>query len=456
MDSVALIGGTLVDVTAGECRPDQVVVVRGGRITEAGPAGQVAVPAGAARREVRGRWMAPGLIDMHCHLTPLSMDVPLELLLACGVTTVRDPGGNAAEQRLMREAVRDGTRTGPRILAAGDILDGNPPVAAAMRILADTPGRGAAAVRHLAAQGMDCVKVYNGITEPVLAAIVAAAAEAGLPVIGHVPRSMSMRRAVEMGLTGLEHIRVTALDFLPRERARELDLLPVGEREPRIWQLIDLDAAWVGELIEVIASRGAALDPTLLIDQVIYGAGLDAQREHPDNACLPAATLANWAADQSPPWFAVPGSLRVAVTDMLAKRKEFVGRCAQAGVPILAGTDGAGLGDLLPGFALHRELSLLRDCGLSARQALAAATVSAAGALGLASQIGSIEPGKSADITVWSADPLTTRLQPSDLDLVIAGGHCHDPATLLAGLSSAPAPPLAERPDLLARRHQAG
>jgi len=94
-----------------------------------------------------------------------------------------------------------------------------------------------------------------------------------------------------------------------------------------------------------------------------------------------------------------------AAADALAKRKEFVGRCAIAGVRILAGTDGAALGDLLPGFSLHRELALLRECGLSVHETLAAATISAAHALGLAEDIGSIEAGKIADIAVWAADP---------------------------------------------------
>jgi len=432
MNALALTGGTVVEVATGESWSDQVVVIRDGRITEAGPAGQVAVPAGADRRDVAGKWIAPGLIDMHCHLTPLSDNVPLEFFLACGVTTVRDPGGHATEQRLLRDSVRDGTRAGPRILASGEILDGIPLVSAAHRILADTPERGTAAVRHLAAQGMDCIKVYNSITEDVLAAIITAASAEGLPVIGHVPRCMSMRRAVEMGVTGLEHIRVTGLDFLPPEQARELDRLPLGEREPRLWQLINLDAEWVGDLIMRMADRRVTLDPTLVIDEVVYRAGLPAQRDHPGNDRLPAATRAKWAAYTPGPQYAIPAQLRGAAADMLGKRKEFVARCARAGVRIVAGTDGAGLGDLLPGFALHRELGLLRDCGLPAPDVLAAATISAAEALGMADQIGSIEPGKIADITVWNTDPLATQLTQSALDLVITAGQARDPATLLA------------------------
>ncbi len=436
MDVLALTGGTVIDAGTGDYRRDQVVLVSGDRVTAVGPRPAVAVPPGAVSCDISGRWVTPGLIDMHCHLTPLSDDIPLEFFLACGVTTVRDPGGHAAEQRLLRESVRDGRRLGPRILVSGEILDGNPPVGVSWRILADTPERGRAAVAHLAAQGMDCIKVYNGITEDVLAAIIAVAGEAGLPVIGHVPRCLSMRRAVEMGMTGLEHIRITGLDFLPAGQARELDVLPIGEREPRLWQLIDLDAAWARNLITVLADYEVTLDPTLLIDEVVFGAGVAAQRDHPDNARLPTDTYRKWAAYQAPSQHAVPDELASAAVGMLARRREFVARCAQAGVMIVAGTDGAGLGDLLPGYALHRELGLLRACGLSARETLAAATVSAAHALGLADQIGSIEPGKIADIAVWTADPLTTGIGSADLELVIAAGRLLRSAALLTANSA--------------------
>ncbi len=431
MNSTAFIGGTVVDVVNKQYRRDQVIVVEDGRITTVGPAGTAHVPPEADRRVARGRWITPGLIDMHCHLTPLSDDIPLELLLANGVTTVRDPGGPATEQRLIRESVLEGRRPGPRIIASGEILDGNPPAGIRGRILVDTPERGIAAVRHLAAQGMDCIKIYNHVPEEVMSAIVVVASELGLPVIGHVPRCMSMLRAIELGLTGLEHIRITGLDFLPADQARDLDWLPLGEREPRLWELIDLDASWVDTLIAAMISHDVSLDPTLIVDDVIYTDGLEGQRTHPDNRYLPPATYSKWVAYPSSSGFQIPGHLRNAAEHGLRKRREFVGRCADAGVRILTGTDGAALGRLLPGFSLHHELGLLKECGISAYQALAAATINAAQALGMADMIGSIEPGMLADIAVWTADPLSTRLRPSDLEVVMARGICHDPDVLL-------------------------
>lgn len=436
MAAVALLGATIVDVDAGICRQDQVLVIEDGRIAAVGPQGATAIPADAQRVNVAGRFITPGLIDMHCHLTMYD-DVPLEMFLANGVTTVRDPGGRVAKQRLLRETVESGTRLGPRIVISGEILDGNPPVWSDDSIIVDSPDRAIAAVRHLAAQGADCIKVYNHVTEDVLMAIVAAAREAGLPVIGHVPRQLSMRRAVEIGMNGLEHIRITGGDFLPPDQAAALDPLPLPQREPRLWARIELDAPWVAEIIAELALRRVTLDPTLIVDEVGFSEEVGAEISHRDNRYLPPSTYERWAAEEQwtidhvPSFMRVPESLRAAAADMHAKRREFVRRCAEAGVRVVAGTDGAGCGRLLPGFALHHELELLRACGLSPFATLRAATVDAAQALGLGDEIGTVAPGKAADLAVWKADPLLTHLQPSDLDTVWAQGSPHRPSELL-------------------------
>jgi imidazolonepropionase-like amidohydrolase len=435
MTSAAFTGATVVDVVGETCATDQTVLVSEERIREVGPSAEVAIPPGARRYDVTGQWLLPGLVDMHCHLTG-KHELPLELFLLNAVTTVRDPGGGLARQRLMREQVQAGTRLGPRLLIAGELLDGNPPVWPELSHLVDTPERGIAAVRHLAAQGADCVKIYNHVPPDVLAAIVAVARELGLPVIGHVPRQMSMLQAIQAGLSGLEHIRITGTDFLPPERAAQLDMLPVSEREPRLWELIEPGEPWIGTLIEAMVSHDVTLDPTLLIDDVIYDEGIASQADHPDNAYLPDAVRHGVATEDVPAIMQMPDSLRTLAHATEPKRREFVRRCWQAGVRITTGTDGAALGRLLPGFGVHHEIALLRDSGLSPFASLQAATISAARALNLADQIGSIEAGKAADFGVWAADPLTSHLRPTDLTLVVLGGAVHQPSVLAAAAST--------------------
>jgi imidazolonepropionase-like amidohydrolase len=437
MTSAAFTGATVVDVVGETCTTDQTVLVSEERIRAVGPSADVVIPPDARRYDVTGHWVLPGLVDMHCHLTGTKHELPLELFLLNAVTTVRDPGGRLAQQRLMREQVQAGTRLGPRLLIAGELLDGNPPVWPDLSHLVDTPERGVAAVHHLAAQGADCVKIYNHVPPDVLAAIIAAARELGLPVIGHVPRQMSMLQAIKAGMNGLEHIRITGTDFLPPERAAQLDMLPVSEREPRLWELIEPGEPWIDTLIEAMVSHDVTLDPTLLIDDVIYDEGIASQAEHPDNAYLPDPVRRGAAAEDVPAIMQMPDNLRTLAHDTEPKRREFVRRCWQAGVRITTGTDGAALGKLLPGFGVHHEIALLRDSGLSPFASLQAATISAARALNLADQIGSIEAGKAADFGIWAADPLTSHLRPADLALVVAGGAVHQPSALAAAASTA-------------------
>jgi imidazolonepropionase-like amidohydrolase len=435
MTPAALIGATVVDVIGERLVTDQTVLVSEGRISAVGPRGELVIPPDAEPHDVTGHWVLPGLVDMHCHLTG-SNELPLELFLVNGVTTVRDPGGVLAQQRLLREQVQAGARLGPRILIAGELLDGNPPVWPNQSLLVDTPERGVAAVRHLAAQGVDCVKIYNHVSEDVLAAVIVVARELGLPVIGHVPRRMSMLQAIQAGMNGLEHIRITGADFLPAERAGQLDMLPVSEREPRLWELIEPDEPWIEALIDAMVADDVTLDPTLLVDDVIYGEGIARQAAHADNAYLPAEVRRSWAAEEVSAIMQMPDQLGPLARAAQVKRHEFVRRCWQAGVRITAGTDGAGLGRLLPGFGLHREIGLLREAGLSPFASLQAATISAAQALNLADQIGSVEAGKTADLSVWTANPLATHLRPADLEMVVLGGVVHRPGTLAAVLNT--------------------
>lgn len=240
-----------------------------------------------------------------------------------------------------------------------------------------------------------------------------------------------MLQAIRAGMNGLEHIRITGSDFLPPERARQLDMLPVSEREPRLWELIEPGEPWIDALIDAMISHDVTLDPTLLIDDVIYGEGIARQADHPDNAYLPDQARRSRAEEVSP-IMQMPDQLRPLARATEVKRHEFVRSCWQAGVRITTGTDGAGLGRLLPGFGLHREIGLLREAGLSPFASLRAATINAAEALNLADQIGSVEAGKTADFSIWTADPLTTHLRPVDLDTVVLGGVVHRPGTLTA------------------------
>jgi len=332
--------------------------------------------------------------------------------------------------RLTRERLLRGELIGPRLFFSGPLLDGVPPVWPDLSLLVDTPQRARSAVNFLADQGVDFVKVYNNVKEPELRAIVETAKELELPVAGHIPRSMTMTHAIELGMTRLEHIRVTGREMLSLDEAQKIDLLPLGSREPLLWQRFDLQSEKMRALVQRLARSKIFLDPTLVAAEVTEVPTLDADRNDPNNQYLSPTVVERYVNFKSP-LYELPPDLQAAGAEAFHKQEKFVGMCNRAGVKIIAGTDGPGIGSLLPGFGLHRELELLVASGLSPLQALRAATLTAAEALGKEDRLGTIEPGKFADMVVLNADPLQEIQNLRKIYLVVQGGKTYAPDALL-------------------------
>jgi len=432
---LVLRGGTLIDVASGKEIRGSIIVIRGERIEQTGTEGNTVIPEGAQIVETRGRWIVPGLVDSHAHAGDKENTL-LSLFLANGVTTIRNPGGNITQLRLTRERLARGELVGPRLFFSGPILDGMPPVWPTGSLLVDTPERAKSAVNFLADQGVDFVKVYNNVKEPELKVIVETAKERGLPVAGHIPRSMTMTSAIEVGMTRLEHIRITGKEMLSADEAAKIDPLPVGRREAMLWQRFDLQSEKMRALVQRLAQSRVFLDPTLVVDEFHEVSNPDAEKNDPNNRYLSEAFVEENARFWNDPIFEVPVELRAAAVEAFHKEQNFVGMCNQAGVRIIAGTDGPGIGRLVPGFGLHRELELLVASGLSPLQALRAATSIAAEALGKEDQLGTIEPGKLADMVIVDADPLKGIQNLREIHLVIEGGKTYHPETLIQQLRS--------------------
>jgi len=425
---LVLRGGTLVNVASGKEISDSVIVMRGERIEQVG-SGNTGIPDGAQIIDAKGKWIIPGLIDSHAHAENPD-DTPFSLYLTNGVTTIRNPGGNITVLRLTRERLLRGELIGPRLFFSGPLLDGVPPVWPDLSLLVDTPQRARSAVNFLADQGVDFVKVYNNVKEPELRAIVETAKELELPVAGHIPRSMTMTHAIELGMTRLEHIRVTGREMLSLDEAEKIDLLPLGSREPLLWQRFDLQSEKMRALVQRLARSKIFLDPTLVVAEVTEVPTLDADRNDPNNQYLSPTVVERYVNFKSP-LYELPPDLQAAGAEAFHKQEKFVGMCNRAGVKIIAGTDGPGIGSLLPGFGLHRELELLVASGLSPLQALRAATLTAAEALGKEDRLGTIEPGKFADMVVLNADPLQEIQNLRKIYLVVQGGKTYAPDALL-------------------------
>jgi len=435
ISNVVIVGGTLIDVRNGQEIKNSAVFIRGERIAQVGVVGKLEIPRDARIVDAHGKWILPGLVDMHAHVSMDDSDLlPLELYLVNGVTTIRDPGGYVSVARLAKEDIDSGKRIGPRLFFCGDILDGMRPVVAQGSLLVDTPERARSAVIFLADQGVDCIKVYNNVKEPELKEIIATARARNLPVIGHVPRTITMTHAVELGMQSLEHIRITGRELLPLDEANQIDSLPFAKRETLLWQRFDVESEKLRQLVSFLAKRSVALDPTLAVDEDAFSLSRDDQINNQNNRYLPPQLLEKWKREPIPEFDNLPAELKQAGIDGFEKRKKFIAMCAKAGVRIITGTDGAFWGTLLPGFGLQHELQLLVHSGLTPLQAIQAATLNSAQTLGKERELGQVAPGYFADLVILEADPLEEIGNASRIDLVMKAGQSYKPADLTKGL----------------------
>jgi imidazolonepropionase-like amidohydrolase len=191
-----------------------------------------------------------------------------------------------------------------------------------------------------------------------------------------------MTRAIELGMTGLEHIRMTSKEMLSAEEAAALDPLPVGKREPMLWQRFNLQSEKMRSLVQLRAKSRVFLDPTLVTDEYFEASTKEAVGKNPNNQYLPKSDVEGALKYWNAGVFETPPELVRAAQEAFQKEQKFVGICGEAGARIIAGTDGPGIGVLMPGFARHREMELLAASGLGPLEALRAATSTAAEALG--------------------------------------------------------------------------
>src|SRR5262249_20270357 len=337
--------------------------------------------------------------------------------------------------RMTRQKIESGETLGPHLFYTGNMLDGSPPVVPSVSFIMDSPQEAKDAVEFLISQGADSIKIYNNITEPVLDAIVKAARPAGKPVGGHVPKEMSLKRSIELGFNFVEHAAIRSRDLLEwnsitqAETNQITSLSSVTQREALVWQRVDLNSTKVKAMISFMAEKGVFLDPTLSIDEFDSLFLYEKEAKHPNNGYLKRAFIEE-ALGPEHDIFRMPAELKAIAVTGIEKRRKFVGMCNRAGVKILAGTDGPGIGRLTLGFGLHHELELLVEAGLKPIEALQGATINAASALRKENEMGSLEAGKFADMVILNSDPLSDIHNTTKIDSVVLRGHVFDRASL--------------------------
>ena len=409
---VAITHVTVVDVAQGVLVPGQTVLVRGGRILKVGDTLQVNVPPRAQVVEGRGKFLIPGLWDMHVHAV-FNGDVARSFLpafVANGVTGVRDMGGKLDVLRAARWAVLAGTFVGPRIVAAGVILDGPQPVDSSVSFAIGTPDAGRAAVDSLARAGVDFIKVYTLLPRDAYFAVLREAARLHLPVAGHVPAGVTTLEAADSGQRSIEHLR------------DEVEPLCAVATQPACVRLLG-----------VLRVRRTWLVPTLVVLRVKAILNDSSLVQDPRLGTVPALVRNAWEAIRRGKQGRPPAYWREKRTRFFAELA-LTGAAWRDSVPLLAGTD-AGALYTYPGSSLHEELAQLVRAGLTPAAALRAATLSPAEFLCETDSLGTVAAGKVADLVLLGADPLADIGNTRSIEAVVLRGRLFRRAALdsLAG-----------------------
>ena len=377
---------------------DQTVSVRDGTIVGLGPAGGgTALPAGALRIDGHGRFLMPGLADMHVHVWD---ENDLFLFVANGVTTVRNMFG-APLQLEWRARIERRELVGPRIYTAGPIIDGKPAVWPGSVELVD-PDQAAEVVAAQKAAGYDFLKPYARLTRECYEALAIAGDEQGMRLMGHVPEVLGLHDVLEAGQATIEHLGGLA-------EAAQRAGSPLGginfTNESRAWR--EIDEARLAALAKEVRAAGAWNCPTLVVMQKwAQGDAAQALLARPEMRFVSPAMRAYWSPDSPQNYLAsMPAAAVQAAHDKLPFEQHAVKALADAGAGLLLGTD-MGNPFVLAGFTLHEELGYLVGAGLTPYQALRAGTSDAARCMRAQEEWGSIAVGRRADLLLLAANPL--------------------------------------------------
>jgi imidazolonepropionase-like amidohydrolase len=417
---------TIIDTNGGPASSDTTVVISGKRIVAVGKTGKVSVPKNAEVVDATGKFMLPGLWDMHIH-TPenkQAREIFLPLNLANGVTGVRHMWGSENVLKLRAE-VASGTLLGPRMNVASPVVDGPIPMWPNSLSVANAPAA-RQAVRMIKQSGYDFVKSYQFLTREAYLALADEAKKQKIPFAGHVPFSLSAGEASDAGQKSFEHIFGITLACSTQETtlrpslaeaaahvenafAAHMQMFIRNETEP----LASYDANKAGALFKRMARNGTYAVPTLVLHRS-FALGADpAFRNDSRLKYMPPdiRRLFDWEL-----------GFFTAYRPVYERLLQTAGAMHREGVTIMAGTDTFNA-YCFPGFSVHDELELFVQAGMTPLEALQTATLNPAKYLELTSSLGTVEKGKIADLILLDANPLDNIGNTRKIAAVVTDGR---------------------------------
>ncbi len=403
--SFAIAGATLVDGTGHAPVPDSIVIIRNGHIAAARPRAEVTIPRGMKIMNASGKTLLPGLWEMHTHYSGVEFG---PAMLAAGITTARDCGGEMQFLKAVRTEIDQHQGLGPRLLLAG-LVDASGPDAFGA-VSADTPEEGRKVVQEYKANGFQQIKIYTLLKPDVVKAISDDAHRLGMTVTGHVPAALNAITGVEAGMDQINHLGfLTPVLRSPNENKNNQNDAP-----------IDLNSERVQKAIQFFQQHHTVIDPTDSWGEMA-GHPKDIEISSFEPGILKAPYTLVWKYQS----LGSPARENQRFRARMAESAAVIGAVHKAGIPIVAGSDTG-----LIGYGLHRELELYVQAGMTPLEAIQTATIVAARAMNLAEDSGSIEPGKRADLILLNGNPLEDISNIRKIAHVVANGRMYDSAKL--------------------------
>ncbi len=450
--ALAITHVSVIDATGTSPQPDMTVLITDRRIAAIAPSKSAVIPRNTQILDATGKFLIPALVDSHLHLTGAgepngSREFFLPLLLANGITTVRDMGGYLKSLVPLRHDIQQGKRLGPQIFFAGPYLDGSPPSFQPALVVTNA-AQASEDVDTLVQQGVDFIKVQSILSRDAYFAIAAAAHREHITFVGHVPDRVTAAEASDAGQKSIEHLTGVLRACSSNEPRLMREQLRPGPKNETPQGSRAREAAWQRSLLLTYSPESAAnliatflrnqtwQTPTLiLLRNDAYPTPRSDPSADPNLKFVPRTIVERWKGVlQAQNKFTSPEGFALR-EKLFAQSMSIVGKMQASGVHILAGTDSAAP-YVIPGFALHQELALLVQAGLTPMQALQAATRNPADFLGKFETQGTIEPGKTADLLLLDADPLADIHNTQKIRALILGGKLLDRVALDEFLAS--------------------
>jgi imidazolonepropionase-like amidohydrolase len=404
------------------------VVIDKGRVASVDSSARAHVPPNAQEIDGTGKTLVPGLWDNHQHYGD---DYTGPLLLASGITSVRDPG-NLPESPARRKRIEAGTLLGPRIVPSL-LIDGAGPYAAQVGVVAHSLDEALADVRRAKAEGYFAIKIYGSIDPAWVEPMASLAHKLGLHVHGHIPHGMRPLDAVRAGYDEITHINFVMMQAMPDAVVKKSNTVARIMGTAQYAAGVDLKSTAMSAYLDELARRHIVVDPTLVTfeDSYVPDTGTYPPADAPYAATLPPLVARGFLQAAMAP---TPEVSRARMRTSFAKLEALVGELNRRHITILAGTDGTG-------FELIRELELYVHAGLTPAEALATVTINPARVYKLSDTTGSLSPGKLAELALIDGDPSKNIGDLRQVELVMRDGKIMDAAALraLLGISGPPA-----------------